>query len=462
MILLSTRCFTFKILQTLLQTKFVRSVHYEAQEKHSISDHSNSSRHEIGSHKFKLQQADYDTGYLLNPENVRQIQANVEHRKGIGNIQLVHELNKQIKSLPVEESVNRNRLNDQLQEELGKIPNKTHPDVLNYGTEPKVLKYYNEKPQFGSKHVFEFSEMAKKINLFRMEKLGNFTGHKSYYLTSDLAELEQALIQYAVKKLLANKFKLITVPDILPARVIESCGMNTHGERNQIYKLNYPHETLCLSGTSEMALAGYFAGTIIEESQLPLKLTAVSRCFRAETSGLHDEKGIYRVHQFTKVEMFSVCRPDQSEAILEEFRDIEVELFDALGLHFQLLDMPACELGAPAYRKYDIEAWMPGRGMYGEISSCSDCTDYQARRLGIRYRLEADDSQLRYAHTVNGTACAIPRMLIALLENFQNPDYTITIPAPLRPFMRDKKRISRKKLLPELKLTKRLTQEEIC
>lgn len=273
---------------------------------------------------------------------------------------------------------------------------------------------------------------------------------------------EQALIQYAVSKLLANKFKLITVPDILPARIIESCGMNTHGERNQVYKLTNPHETLCLSGTSEMALAGYFAGTITDEDQLPLKLTAVSRCFRAETSALQEEKGIYRVHQFTKVEMFSVCRPDQSEAILEEFRDIEVALFDALGLHFQLLDMPACELGAPAYRKYDIEAWMPGRGMYGEISSCSDCSDYQARRLGIRYRSKTDNDRLDYVHTVNGTACAIPRMLIALLENFQNPDHTITIPEPLRPFMRGKERISRKKLLPELKLTKRLAQEEIC
>ncbi|XP_065090454.1 serine--tRNA ligase, mitochondrial [Ochlerotatus camptorhynchus] len=413
-------------------------------------------------HKFHLEQPNYDTDYLLNPTNAPQIEANIEHRKGVGNIHLVHQLSNRLKSLPSGNDSERNRLNNQLQEELRKIPNKTHPDVLAHGTQPKVVRYYNDKPNFEGRKVFEFSEMAKKLNVFRMEKLGNFTGHKSYYLTGDLVELEQALIQYAVTKLIANKFKLITVPDILPARIIESCGMNTHGERNQVYKLNNPHETLCLSGTSEMALAGYFAGTITDEDQLPLKLTAVSRCFRAETSALQEEKGIYRVHQFTKVEMFSVCRPDQSEAILEEFRDIEVGLFDALGLHFQLLDMPACELGAPAYRKYDIEAWMPGRSMYGEISSCSDCSDFQARRLGIRYRSKTDNERLDYAHTVNGTACAIPRMLIALLENFQNPDYTITIPEPLRPFMRGKERISRKKLLPELKLTKRLAQEEIC
>uniref|UniRef100_A0A8D8H4W0 serine--tRNA ligase n=1 Tax=Culex pipiens TaxID=7175 RepID=A0A8D8H4W0_CULPI len=415
-------------------------------------------------HKFHLVKPSYDTDYLLNPANIPEIQHNIEHRKGVGNIQLVHELNSKLRSLPTNAGeAERSQLNDQLQAELRKIPNRTHPGVLQHGADPKVVRYYNEKPSLGEgAKVFEFSEMTKKMNIFRMEKLGNFTGHKSYYLTGELAELEQALIRYALSKLLARNFHLITVPDILPARIIESCGMSTHGERNQVYKLNYPHETLCLSGTSEMALAGYFAGTVTEESRLPLKLTAVSRCFRAETSALHEEKGIYRVHQFTKVEMFSVCRPDQSEAMLEEFRDIEVDLFDALGVHFQLLDMPACELGAPAYRKYDIEAWMPGRGMYGEISSCSDCTDYQARRLGIQYRSGSDNSQLNYAHTVNGTACAIPRMLIALLENFQNKDYTITVPEPLRPFMRGKDKISRKKVLPELKLTKRLAQEEIC
>ncbi|XP_055630422.1 serine--tRNA ligase, mitochondrial [Toxorhynchites rutilus septentrionalis] len=414
-------------------------------------------------HKFNLGQPNYDTDYLLNRANVDAIQYNIEHRKGVGNIQLVHELSDRLGALIASDVNKRKVLNDQLQAELRKIPNRTHPEVLGYGDKPRLVRNYGEKPTFDGSKIFEFAEMAKKMNIFRMEKLANFTGHKSYYLTGELAELEQALIRYTITKLLANNFKLITVPDILPARIIESCGMSTHGERNQVYKLNCSpqQETLCLSGTSEMALAGYFAGAQINEADLPLKLTAVSRCFRAETSALQEEKGIYRVHQFTKVEMFSVCRPDQSEGVLEEFRDIEVGLFDAFGFHFQLLDMPACELGASAYRKYDIEAWLPGREMYGEISSCSDCTDYQARRLGIRYRSKVDD-QLHYAHTVNGTACAIPRMLIALLENFQNKDLTVTIPQPLRRFMRGKDTIRRKKQLPELKLTKRLAQEEIC
>lgn len=238
----------------------------------------------------------------------------------------------------------------------------------------------------------------------------------------------------------------MSVPDILPAEVIKSCGMTTDGERNQVYRI-LPSE-LCLSGTSEMALAGYFAGSNLKH---PTKVTAVSRCFRAETSGLQEEKGIYRVHQFTKVEMFSVCRPSESEAILEEFKDIEINLFKNIGIHFQLLDMPPCELGAPAYRKFDIESWMPGRKMWGEISSCSNCTDYQARRLNIKIGDE-------FAHTVNGTACAIPRMLIAITETFQKEDGSIEIPKVLQKYMKHDK-IIRRKIIPELKLVKSIASK---
>lgn len=199
-----------------------------------------------------------------------------------------------------------------------------------------------------------------------------------------------------------------------------------------------------------MALAGYFAGSKLKPDQLPVKVTAVSRCFRAETSKLQEERGIYRVHQFTKVEMFSVCRPSESHAMLEEFREIETNLFLNLGLHFKLLDMPPHELGAPAYRKYDIEAWMPGRKQWGEISSCSNCTDYQARRLNIK----VDDTD-EFAHTVNGTACAIPRMLIAIVETFQHKDGYIEIPKVLQKFMKTEK-IVKQKVLPEVKLVKNI------
>ncbi|XP_053662914.1 serine--tRNA ligase, mitochondrial [Anopheles marshallii] len=412
--------------------------------------------------RFNLQEACFDTEYLLNPANMPTIETNIQHRKGIGDIRLVHKIDEQLSAGTALTESERVTLKSQLQLELSKIPNRTHPQLLEYGNEPRILRRFNEQHKRADRKYFQFNDISKKMNLYRMENLGNFTGHRSYYLTDELAELEHALINYTVEGLRRRNFQLITVPDLLPGRIIESCGMSVHGERNQVYKLQSDaRESLCLSGTSEMALAGYFAGRVIPAESLPYKLMAVSRCYRAETSALQEEKGIYRVHQFTKVEMFAVCRPDQSATVLEEFRDIEVNLFDKLGLHFLLLDMPPCELGAPAYRKYDIEAWMPGRGMYGEISSCSDCTDYQARRLGIRVSNDVRTDRMEtFAHTVNGTACAIPRMLIALLENFQNDNYTVTIPEVLRKFMSEKQFIRRRKMLPELKLTKRLMQEE--
>lgn len=171
-----------------------------------------------------------------------------------------------------------------------------------------------------------------------------------------------------------------------------------------------------------MALAGYFSGKSFDASTLPKKVMAVSRCFRAEAQESISEKGrFYRVHCFTKVEMFAVCKPDQSNALLENFRELQCRLFEGLGLCFKLYDMPIHDLGAPAYRKYDIEAYMVTLNGFGEISSTSNCTDYQSKRLNIYYR---DGDAKYHAHTVNGTACAMPRMLIALLEQNQVSAYT--------------------------------------
>lgn len=165
-----------------------------------------------------------------------------------------------------------------------------------------------------------------------------------------------------------------------------------------------------------MALAGYLCGKTIPVNEMPKKLMAVSRCFRAEAANARDEKNLFRVHYFTKVEMFAACHPTQSDGLLEEFRSIQCRLFEGLGLCFKLFDMPIHDLGAPAYRKYDIEAWIPSHKNFGEISSTSNCTDYQSKRLNIYCQ---DVDKKIYAHTVNGTACAIPRMIIALLEQNQ-------------------------------------------
>ncbi|CAO1395945.1 unnamed protein product [Diamesa tonsa] len=401
-------------------------------------------------HKFLLSEPSFDEK-LKDPKNINEIDKNIKLRKGVGDIHLVHDIINKLSDVNLSSSdkIKHQKL---LQDELKKIPNNTHPDVIDYGEHPKLVSYFNEKPEF--KHnPLEFSEICKKLNLLRTDYLGNFSGHKSYYLMSDLAELEQALIKYTLDEIMSHGFELISVPDILPSEVIKSCGMNVDGERTQVYRI-LP-SNLCLSGTSEMALAGYFAGSKTKIEKLPLKCAAVSRCFRAETSGLQEEKGIYRVHQFTKVEMFSVCRESQSSQVLEEFKEIEINLFKNIGIHFQLLDMPPYELGAPAYRKYDIEAWMAGRKMWGEISSCSNCTDYQARRLNITIDNE-NTNPIEFAHTVNGTACAIPRMLIAIVENFQKEDGSIAIPKVLQKYMK-KEQIVRKKHLPELKLVKSIS-----
>ncbi|XP_055383150.1 serine--tRNA ligase, mitochondrial [Condylostylus longicornis] len=376
------------------------------------------------------------------------IENNIKLRKTTGDLELIKSL---LKKLQNADEGEKERLMLELKSELWKLPNQTHADCLNYKNEPKEIAQFNKMPNEEVIKTKEFSEIAKKMRILRTEHLGNFTGHKSYYLIDSLAEIEHALIRFATNYLKSKNFNIISVPDVLPSHIIEGCGMQTVGKRTQVYRLNSLEK--CLSGTSEMALAGYFKDKILKEEDLPIKLASVSRCFRAETSGLQEEKGIYRVHQFTKVEMFSVCSKDQSDNILNLFKNIQIELFAKLGIHFKLLDMPPSELGAPAYRKYDIEAWLPGRKIWGEISSCSNCTDYQAKRLGIHYKRK--DNTLEYVHTVNGTACAVPRLLIALLETHQNKEGSVQIPKELQIYL-NKNEICKNLKVPELKLVKQI------
>ncbi|CAG9769533.1 unnamed protein product [Ceutorhynchus assimilis] len=376
---------------------------------------------------------EFDQEYLCNSSNIPAIQENISKRKGIGNIQLVNELNSKLNSLvPTDPSYEVTK--QELHKECFMIPNKTHSEVFNYGEDAKVVKYVGERRKFDFAHK-EFHEITKRLNLVRTEQLGNLSGSKSYYLLGQMAQLEQALVRYFVSNLLKYNYQLVSVPDILPRDVVESCGMNTQGERTQVYSLdpNIHQPDLCLSGTSEIALAGYLANKVLSVDELPLKLCAVSRCYRAETSGLSEERGIYRVHEFTKVEMFIASLPNQSDIILEELRTHQEEFFKLLDIHFQVLDMPPHELGAQAYRKYDIEAWMPGRNMYGEISSCSNCTDFQSRRLNIKYK--KPDGSTDYVHTLNGTACAVPRLLIALTETHQQSNGVILIPKAIQTCM---------------------------
>lgn len=195
---------------------------------------------------------------------------------------------------------------------------------------------------------------------------------------------------------------------------------------------------LNLVATAEITLGGMLAGEVVESTRLPLKMVGISHCFRTEAGAAgRATRGLFRVHQFTKIEMFAFTLPDQSEEILEHFCQLECDLFDQLGIPYRVVDTATGDLGGPAYRKYDLEAWMPGRGdggEWGEVTSTSNCTDYQARRLNARYRTEGEKGT-RLLHTLNGTAIAISRCLIAILENYQQADGSILVPEVLRPWV---------------------------
>ncbi|XP_064079029.1 serine--tRNA ligase, mitochondrial-like isoform X2 [Macrobrachium nipponense] len=371
--------------------------------------------------------------YLCDPQNLSHIEKLTLLRKGVGDIRKIIDLYNKMKSLPAD-AQERELLEEELEKEASLIPNDASPHLFEYGEEPRLIEFVNKKPEFDFEPK-ELHEIGQKLDILRTENLGLLNGSRSYFFRGALADLEQALIRYTVSYLVKQGFTLMSVPDLLYSSIIESCGMSTRGERTQVYRIE-GLDDVCLSGTAEMAIGGYLRNRQYCLNDLPLKMAAVSRCYRAETSNLREERGIYRVHGFTKVEMFGVTaseRGDESKDLYNEIIQIQRELFSKLGVHFQVLDMPLNDLGAPAYSKVDIEAWMPGRKAYGEISSASNCTDFQSRRLNITYR--NDHGEPKFVHTVNGTACAIPRMLIALCETFQSEDGTVTIPQILQPYI---------------------------
>lgn len=387
----------------------------------------------IINNKLKIPEAEFNTDYICNPANRDIIYNNIVKRKGVGNIDRVLELS--------------NNLNDEntmkeFNNEISKIPNTTDPIIFDYPDEGKIIKSCNNIPNYDFVPK-TFDELSKNLKLVRMDEMGPVAGDKSYILIGDLAQLEEALIQYTIRKLMKFGFQLISVPDILPTKVIEKCGLNISGERNFIYSLtdNYGDD-LSLSGTAEMSLASKLINSIIPHEELPIKLAAVSRCFRAEISNNIDEPSIYRVHQFTKVEMF-VCTDEKNSCnMLNNLVDIQENLFNDLQLNFKIIDMASHELGAPANRKFDIEGWYPGKKNFGELSSSSNCTDYQSRRLNIKYK-NNHSNDLKFVHTLNGTACAVPRMLMAICETFQTKEGNIKIPQLLVPFMNGKTEITK-------------------
>ncbi|XP_038129087.1 serine--tRNA ligase, mitochondrial [Cyprinodon tularosa] len=318
-----------------------------------------------------------------------------------------------------------------------RLPNSTHPDVpVGDESQARVVEYVGKKAEFAFKprgHV----ELGEELGLIRQRHLSHISGHRSYYLRGAGARLQTALQNFALDTLQRRGFIPLVVPDMLKGVVFEGCGMQSNAQRSQVYSLDPAHfPDLNLAGTGEVGVAGYFMDHAVNWKDLPVRTVCSSTCYRAETDTGRETWGLYRVHHFNKVEMFGVTADEtgeESSQLLEEFVSLQKEMFSALELHYRVLDMPTQELGPPAYRKYDIEAWMPGRNSYGEISSASNCTDYQSRRLNMLY--EREGGSLQYAHTVNATACAIPRMIISILETHQTKDGTVRVPRALQPYL---------------------------
>jgi seryl-tRNA synthetase len=328
------------------------------------------------------------------------------------------------------------------------IPNMTHPDAPVGGTpaDNKVIR------RVGEPRTFDFTPkdhvaLAEALDLVDFEAGASVTGQKFYFLKNEAVLLELALVQFAMQKLVARGFTPVITPDLARVEVLEGIGFmprDPNPETRQVYTI--ADSDLCLIATAEITLGGMLKDKVLDEATLPKKYVGLSHCFRTEAGAPgRDTKGLYRVHQFTKVEMFGFCTPEQSEALHLEILAIEEEFFRELGLPFHVLDTCTGDLGGPAYRKYDLEAWMPCRGEidkatgrpkgeYGEVTSTSNCTDFQARRLNIRYK-GAGQKGTRFAHTLNGTAVAVTRALVAILENYQQADGTVMIPEVLRPWV---------------------------
>ena len=344
---------------------------------------------------------------------------------------------KRLKLSVAEEEDRLRRLEAEMNQRLRRIPNLTHPDAPVGLTEDASL----ELRKVGTPRVFDFKpkdhvELGKTLDLIDFETAGKVSGNGFYFLKNDLVLLDLALQQFALKKLIAAGFIPIVTPDLARNNILEGIGFTPRGVETQVYSVE--DTELSLIGTAEITLGGMLADEILDESSLPIKYVGLSHCFRTEAGAAgRASRGLYRVHQFTKVEMFAFSTPESSGAIHAEMLAIEEDLFQSLGIPFRVLDICSGDLGGPAYRKFDLEAWMPGRGEhgeYGEVTSTSDCTDYQARRLNIRYR-PSGQKGTRFVHTLNGTAVALSRALIVVLENYQRSDGLIDVPEVLRPYV---------------------------
>lgn len=321
---------------------------------------------------------------------------------------------------------------------LLQIPNMAAADSPVGGEEDYVvLEEVGERSSF-SFEPKDHQTLLEESGQLDFERGAKVAGSKFYFAKGDLVKLNLALTRYGIDIAEKYGFELIETPDMARLDVLEGIGFNPRGEESQVYTLE--GTGLGLIGTAEITVGGYHKDEELDLSKGPFKYVALSHCFRREAGAYgRTSKGLYRVHQFTKLEMFVYCKPEDSEAMHQELLSIEKEICNGLEIPYRVIDIPTGDLGAPAYKKYDIEAYMVMKGNesqvgdYGEITSTSNCTDYQARRLNIRYKDEA--GKLQFVHTLNGTAVVLSRFPIALVEHHQKEDGSYSIPQALQKYL---------------------------
>jgi seryl-tRNA synthetase len=309
-----------------------------------------------------------------------------------------------------------------------RLPNLPHPDAPDGGEDDAVtLREVGERPSFDF-GVRDHLDLGLDHGWIEMEKAAAASGSRFSYLLGDLVIVELALIRLAIETVAAEGFRPVVPPVLVRERALYGTGFFP-GEREMIYEI--PRDELFLAGTSEVPLAMLHADEILDPGALPRRYAGISTCFRREAGAAgRDTRGIFRVHQFDKVEMFSFVAPSESEAEHERILAIEERILGLLEIPYRVVDIAVGDLGAPAVRKFDCEAWIPSQERYRELTSCSNTTDYQARRIDARFRAEPEASP-EFVHTLNGTAVAISRTLIALLENGQREDGSVRLPAAL-------------------------------
>lgn len=318
----------------------------------------------------------------------------------------------------------------EFQAAMDAVPNITLEDVPLGGEEDSVeVKAWGDRRESAKDHL----DFATERGWLDFERGAKVAGTKFYYVKGDLMLLENAIYQYALNLLIEKGFMPMTVPHMVSGRVARGSGFapKSHKESNEYF---IDGEDTMLIGTAEAPLTGFHADEIIDEKDLPLFYAGYSPCYRKEAGAAGKfSRGLFRVHQFNKLEMYIFCTPEQSRDMHEKILSIEEEIWQNLGVPYHVVNIAAGDLGSPAAKKYDIEYWSPVDGKYRELTSCSNCTDFQARNLNIRVRRQ--DGSLEVLHTLNGTAVSLARSLVAIIENYQMDSGKLRVPEVLRPYL---------------------------